>query len=96
MNFAASYGWIKEELRANRRVSDSMNSIIDRCANAFPHEGWKELRELPYGDLVSLQAWIETPFRVEPPAAPLKGLWFGLFNPYRGKTPVADMYVCGS
>ena len=28
---------------------------------------------------------------------PLKGLWFGLFNPRSdGRTPAADIYVCGS
>jgi hypothetical protein len=41
--------------------------------------------------------WVRQPFREEPPAAPLKGLWFGLFNPCPdGRTPVADIYVCGS
>jgi hypothetical protein len=40
---------------------------------------------------------VQTPFREEPPDAPLKGLWFGLFNPCPdGRTPVADLYVCGS
>jgi hypothetical protein len=96
LDLSTTHGWIKEELAANREVTVSMNSIIDRCENAFPHDDWKDLRQLAYGDLGSLPAWIEKPFRMEPPPEPLRGLWFGLFNPYEGATPVADMYVCGS
>jgi hypothetical protein len=42
-------------------------------------------------------AWIRSAFSEEPPARPLRGLWFGLFNPVRhDDEPVADIYVCGS
>lgn len=41
--------------------------------------------------------WVKRPFRDEPPIFPLRGLWFGLFNPCPdGRNPVTDIYVCGS
>lgn len=40
--------------------------------------------------------WLQRPFREEPAARPLRGLWFGLFNPCYESEPVADIYVCGS
>jgi hypothetical protein len=44
-----------------------------------------------------MMAWLQRPFRDEPPDWPLRGLWFGLYNPcYDGCTPAADLYVCGS
>jgi hypothetical protein len=74
-----------------------MAALIDQCESAHPHPDWPKLRALPYSDLSSLIDWVEVPFRDEPPGAPLKGLWFGLFNPCPdGATPVADIYVCGS
>lgn len=74
-----------------------MAALIDQCATANPHPDWAELRELPWADVSPLLEWHPTPFREEPPERPLNGLWFGLFNPCPdGRTPVADLYVCGS
>jgi hypothetical protein len=70
-----------------------MAALIDQCEAARPHPDWTKLRALPYADLSPLVEWI----REEPPATPLNGLWFGLFNPCPdGRTPVADIYVSGS
>ncbi len=74
-----------------------MRSLIDQCAAGRSHPDWARLRSLPYSDLAPLFEWVQRPFREEPPARPLQGLWFGLFNPCPdGRTPVADIYVCGS
>jgi len=89
--------WVVDELSHRRPIQESMVLLIDRCEEAQPHSDWAELRSLPYANLSPLFVWIQRPFREQPPARPLQGLWFGLFNPcYDGRTPVADIYVCGS
>lgn len=91
------HGWVMDELARRRSVAESMVALIDQCEAAFPHSDWARLRRLPYADVSALLKWIQKPFREAPPAFPLKGLWFGLFNPCPdGRTPVADIYVCGS
>jgi hypothetical protein len=91
------HDWIVGELALHRPIAESMAALIDECEAARPHPDWVRLRALPYADLSPLLAWVQQPFREEPPAAPLRGLWFGLFNPCPdGRTPVADIYVCGS
>jgi hypothetical protein len=91
------HSWIVGELAHERSVAESMNSLIDLCESARPHPDWAQLRSLPYGNLWQLFEWLQTPFSEERPTRPLRGLWFGLFNPCPdGRNPVADIYVCGS
>lgn len=91
------HGWVVDELARWRPVAESMDALIDLCEAACPHSDWAKLRGLPYAVLSSLLEWVQKPFREELPVFPLKGLWFGLFNPCPdGRTPVADIYVCGS
>jgi hypothetical protein len=97
LDLGQMHGWIVGELARRRSVAESMASLIDQCEAAHPHSDWNKLRALPYSDLSVLLDWIQEPFRDEPPKVPLKGLWFGLFNPCPdGRTPVADIYLCGS
>ncbi len=91
------HGWLAAELARGRPVAESMAALIDQCEASRPHPDWARLRTLPYADLSPLAAWLLRLFREDPPAAPLRGLWFGLFNPCPdGRNPVADIYVCGS
>jgi hypothetical protein len=97
LDLGQMHGWIVDELARRRSAAESMAVLIDQCEAARPHPDWAKLRALPYADLSQLLEWIQKPFREEPPQVPLKGLWFGLFNPCPdGRTPVADIYVCGS
>ena len=97
LNLAEAFGWIIAELARHRPVEESMHALIDQCAVACPHPDWELFRRLPYAELDPLRAWLERPFREEPSAVPLHGLWFGLFNPCPdGRNAVADLYVCGS
>ena len=97
VDLSKAHGWIVSEVARRRSIADSMSSLIDRCEAEHPHSDWSLLRSLPYADLSPLMRWLQLPFREEPPARPLKGLWFGLFNPCPdGHTPVADIYVSGS
>ena len=97
LDLGQAYDWIVAEVARKRPVAESMAALIDRCGAALPHPDWAKLRRLPYGDLSSMVRWLERAFREEPPEVPLKGLWFGLFNPCPdGRTPVADMYVSRS
>lgn len=90
-------GWIVAELARRRPIAISMAALIDHCEALCPHPDWDKLRGLPYGNISPLVDWIESTFRDEPSPTPLKGLWFGLFNPCPdGRTPVADIYVSGS
>jgi hypothetical protein len=74
-----------------------MADLIGRCAAARPHPDWVKLAALPYSHLGRMAAWMRRPYREEPPAKPLKGLWFGLHHPCPGeRNPVADIYVAGS
>ena len=96
LNLASMHAFIAKEVASKRTLRSSMDRVIARCAGKTPHLDWKELAALPYEDLSKLRKWIQRPFRLEPSRMPLKGLWFGLFNPiYRGKA-VAELYVCGS
>ncbi|MHB1557244.1 MAG: hypothetical protein ACYC61_07175 [Isosphaeraceae bacterium] len=91
------HGWILDELASERPIGESMARLIDRCEGARPHPDWVGLRALRYDDLEPLVQWVQRPFRDEPPVRPLRGLWFGLFNPcYGGRNPAANLYVCGS
>ena len=97
LDLGQMHGWIVGELARRRPVAESMAALIDRCEASRPHPDWAKLRALPYADLSPLVDWVQVPLREEPPDAPLKGLWFGLFNPCPdGRTPVADIYICGS
>jgi hypothetical protein len=97
LDYDQIYEWVRAEIDSTRSVAESMFALIDLCEAACPHSDWARLRDLPYGDLTQLSKWIQEPFREEPPEVPLRGLWFGLFNPCPdGRTPVADIYVCGS
>lgn len=97
LDLGQMHGWIVVELARRRPIAKSMAALIDQCEAGHPHRDWAKLRALPYADLSALLDWVQTPFREEPPAVPLKGLWFGLFNPCPdGRNPVADIYVCGS
>jgi hypothetical protein len=97
LDLAESFGWIVSELAAKRSIADSMHRIIDQCAAAHPHPDWQRLRALPYDDLRKLSEWFEQPFRLEPPTMPLRGLWFGIFNPGESIDEVrADFYISGS
>jgi len=97
LDLGQMHGWIVKELASRRSIAESMAGLIDQCETAQPHQDWAKLRTLPYGDMSQLLNWITRPFREEPPAVPLHGLWFGLFNPCPdGSTPAADIYVCGS
>src|SRR4051812_20975015 len=91
------HGWIVDELARHRSIADAMAALIDQCEVSRPHPDWARFRAIPYADLSPLLGWIQEPFRNEPSVTPLRGLWFGLFNPCPdGRTPVADIYVCGS
>lgn len=91
------HDWIVGELARRRQFAESMAALIGHCEAACPHPDWAKLRALSYADLSPLWEWVQKPFREEPSTAPLKGLWFGLFNPCTdGRTSVADIYVCGS
>lgn len=97
LDLAQMHRWIVREFARMRPVLESMASLIDQCEAARPHADWASLRALPYGDLSPLVEWVQQPFRAEPPDRPLRGIWFGLFNPCPdGRTPVADIYVGGS
>jgi hypothetical protein len=97
IDLGEAHGWVVDELARRRPIAESMASLIARCEAARPHPDRARLPSLPYDDPAPMLAWIRRPFRDQPPARPLRGLWFGLFNPcYDGRTPVADIYVCGS
>ncbi len=97
LHLGQMHGWIVGELARRRPVAESMAALIDQCEATRPHPDWAKLRGLPYDDLSPLIDWVQKPFREEPPGVALKGLWFGLLNPCPdGRTPVADIYVCGS
>jgi hypothetical protein len=96
LDLATTHGWLTTEFAARRPLRESMERIIDQCAAARAHPDWKKLRNLAYDDVSKLARWLRKPFRLEPPAEPVKGLWFGLFNPIYGAKTVADIYVCGS
>lgn len=96
LDLATMHGWIVREVSRCGPVAESMSRLLDECEAKYPHPDWSRFRSLPFGDLSPLSAWIQRPFRDDPPRDPLRGLWFGLFNPCPDGRPVADLYLCGS
>src|SRR6478752_9134646 len=96
LDLAKTHGWIAKEFAALRPVGESMRRIIDQCATVAPHRDWDRLRGLDFEDLGPLREWIEVPLVNEPPDDPLRGLWFGIFNPVYGDGPTADFYISGT
>lgn len=96
LDLAELHGLIVNELAADRPIRESMDRLITACAAKRPHDDWEQLRALPLGNTDDLCAWIEKPFRLDPPSEKLAGLWFGIFNPIYNRKTVADVYVCGS
>jgi hypothetical protein len=91
------HAWIAKEVARHRSIGESMARLLAQCEKGRPHPDWVHFQSLPYDDLSPLLKWIRKPFRKEPPIRPLRGLWFGLFNPCPdGRTPSSDLYVCGS
>jgi hypothetical protein len=97
LDLGRMHGWIVGELSRNRPVAESMAALIDECEAARPHPDWRRLRSLPFADLSALTMWMQHVFSEPPPTRPLRGLWFGLFNPCDDSgDPSADIYVSGS
>jgi hypothetical protein len=91
------HAWILRELQDHRPLGESVNRLIDHCEDLRPHPHWASFRQLPFNDVHPIVEWLERPFRDEPPTIPLRGLWFGLFNPLSDSEEVlADIYVSGS
>jgi hypothetical protein len=97
MSLGAMCRWIRAEIPNRRPVAEAMADLITQCEVAHPHPDWAKLRPLPYGDVEDLEVWLNFLFEEQPPDFPLKGLWFGLCNPVRGKgNAVADLRVSGA
>jgi hypothetical protein len=97
LSLGAMFRWVRAELAHGRPVAEAMADLISQCEAALPHPDWAQLRALPYDDLHELEAWLNFLFEEQAPSFPLKGLWFGLCNPVRGKgNPVADVRVSGA
>jgi hypothetical protein len=97
LHLSDGFDWVVAELARARPVAESMADLISLCEAAHPHPDWAKLRALPYDDLHELEAWLNFLFEEQAPNFPLKGLWFGLCNPVRGKkNPVADVRVSGA
>jgi hypothetical protein len=60
LDLEQAHAWIVGELARRRPVADSMAALIDRCEAECPHPDWAKLRDLPYGDLAPLLAWVQT------------------------------------
>jgi hypothetical protein len=96
LDLGKARGWIVNELARQRSINDAMADLLAFCEAASPHPDWARLRGLDHANLAPLVQWVRRPFREEPAARPLRGLWFGLFNPCYDRETVADLYVCGS
>lgn len=97
ISLGAMFRWIRAELPSGRPVGESMADLITQCELAHPHSDWEQLRPLPYDDTDPLYDWLDSQFVAKTPTVLLKGLWFGLCNPIRGRNnPVADVRVSGA
>jgi hypothetical protein len=96
LDLAQAFGWVTDTLAGDRPVGQSMRRLVGVCADAYPHRDWNRLRELPFGDTAPLREWIVRVLEADPPPFPLRGLWFGIFNPSCGGVTSADFYVSGT
>ena len=88
---------IESLVHERRTISAKMNEVIDACEVAFPHHGWRDLRQLPY-DAASdqLQTWIRKILRDEPPPFNIRGVWIGISTYLVNDRETADMHFIGS
>lgn len=97
LKLSQTFDWVAAELGRQRPVAESMAALIDQCEGAHPHPDWGKLRALPYADVEPVSAWVVHSFVEDSPDIPLRGLWFGLCNPIRGKgNTVADLRLSGA
>jgi hypothetical protein len=94
---------IHELLPGTASVGASMRALIDALAKEHPEGDWSPYYDLPYDREVPVlqRDWFPSVIANDPPAAvPVAGLWFGLFEPIRGRgrnrETVADFYVAGA
>jgi hypothetical protein len=97
LDFRATFETIRATTASRLSVSDGMQTVIDACARSVPHDDWDRLRAIDYGVHVDdLRAWVKSVLRDEPPAGPIEGLWFGLFNPVAGGQTSFDVRFAGT
>jgi hypothetical protein len=80
-------------------IGQAMQRLIDIHAQDMPSGNWQPYRELPFDSEVSRLArdWFPRVIADDPPLrVPVKGLFFGLFEPIIDGEAVADFYVGGS
>ncbi|MFY0524908.1 hypothetical protein ACN28I_17730 [Archangium gephyra] len=97
VNKAAAYDEIQALVRSDCPVAEGMAHVITHCERQHPHPAWKRLSALDVdSDIQHLERWLTHLFQSAPPPPEMTGFWFGLFNPYRGDEPSADLYVAGN
>ncbi|WP_309897151.1 hypothetical protein [Archangium sp.] len=97
VNKAKAYEEIQILVRSECSVAEAMDHIVAHCERQHPHPDWKRLRALDVDrDVQHLARWLTHLFETEAPPVEMTGFWFGLFNPYRGGKPSADLYVAGN
>lgn len=92
--------WPVEEVvstvRAARSVRDGFSTIVDRCAEHWPHQDWAQFRALELEpDVERLKRWLESLLAADPPRADAPVLWFGVCNPIGDDEPTSHLTVCG-
>lgn len=96
MNFPTLLTRVQEIAAQASSMAEGMMAVLDTCEQLHPHAGWKHFRCLAYDDVPQLNEWLCGVLSAETPPDTLAGVWFGLSNPVRDTTAVADMHVCGT
>jgi hypothetical protein len=88
---------IQRLLPSSESPGEKMNTLLDDCATAFPHQSWARFRELPFDeDAARVFVWFLAQLSRCPPATGLHAVWFGLFNPIDAvRGVVTDLDVVG-
>jgi hypothetical protein len=74
------------------KITPRMQTLIDYCAAAIPHEQWTTLRCIDYeAESSSYLGWLSDLTAAARGQSP-KGLWFGLVNPVRNGSATLDLY----
>ena len=74
----AGYRAIKEVVAQGPAVAEGMRRLVDHCEERYPHQIWKEMRELPYpGGADAIEAWFAARL---PIPAQVAVLWFALWD----------------
>ncbi|MDQ3985057.1 MAG: hypothetical protein M3280_00955 [Actinomycetota bacterium] len=97
VDLATGFSIMQEEVKRDRRVGESMASVVGRLSGLLPSPQWERLSALDCeGEVQNRRGFLIELVETERPRFDVKGFWFGLMKPIREGLTTLDTYVFGA